>query len=142
MRLELDAEASVDAACELYGVEPLEHLDSFHRCRPVAVLEIVDGRLAEVLGVDAPLLAVRLDAAGGSGPSGSARVVIGNGPEEVDQVLGPGGHGMPDERLAPAGDLPGELVPVGEGVAVLCEPCVTLLGGLLELLLSFVELAE
>ena len=139
MRLELDAEASVDAAFELEGVEAVEHLGGFHGRRPGAVLDAVDGRLVEVLGDDAPLLAVGLDAAGDSGPSGSARFVVRDRSEEVDEVLGLRGDGLHAEGFPPAGDLAGELVAVGEGVAVLCEPCVTLLGGLLELLLSFVE---
>jgi len=35
-----------------------------------------------------------LDAAGSSGPLGSAGVVVGNGAEEVEQVLGLGGDGL------------------------------------------------
>lgn len=57
-------------------------------------------------------------------------------------MLGLGSHALRAACLASTRDLPGELVAVGEGVAVLFEPGVLLLGGLFQLLLSFVQLED
>jgi hypothetical protein len=50
-------------------VDSLERLDRFHGCVPFLVLGAVDGWAADVFRLDAPMLAVGLDAACEPGPA-------------------------------------------------------------------------
>jgi hypothetical protein len=54
---------------QLRPVDSLDHLDCLHGCVPFVVLSAVDGRMADVFRLDAPMLAVGLDAACEPGPA-------------------------------------------------------------------------
>jgi hypothetical protein len=97
---------------------------------PVAALHAIQRALLQVVGPDIPLFAVGLDARGELNPLVASPRVVGEGAEEVDEVVGLFGGRSDPERGAPGVDLAAEILPVGEGVGVLFEPRITaLLGG-------------
>lgn len=65
-------------------VDSLDHLDRLHGCGPLLVLGAVDGRMADVFRLDAPLLAIRLDATCEPGPALPVNAVLRYGPNEFD----------------------------------------------------------
>ena len=107
------------------------------------MLDAVEGCTVELVGVQAPFLAVGLDAGGSCCPeAASADLGCGDGSEESDEVLGLGLDGIPTE-LAPAiGDSGGELVAVGEEVGVVVEPVEAVLLSGFELLDVLIQLPE
>jgi hypothetical protein len=119
---QLDAQTTLEPMIQVRLVDSLDHLDRLHGCGPFAVLSAVDGRLADVFRLDAPMLAVRLYATGEPGPALPASVVLRYGPDELDKVVWLGGDGMGGEHSAPVGHLGGEVVAVDVGVGVLVEP--------------------
>jgi hypothetical protein len=123
-------------------IESLDHLDRLHGCVPFSVLSAIDGGMADVFGLDAPLLAVGLDAACELGPALPASAVIWYGSNELDQVVWLGGDGIGGERSAPVGDLGSELVAVDKGVSVLLEPDGATIRHRFEFALSFVKSLE
>ena len=58
----LDAQTTLEPMIQVRPVDSLDHLDRLHGCVPFSVLSAVDGRMADVFRVDAPVLAVGLDA--------------------------------------------------------------------------------
>ena len=123
-------------------VDSLDHLDCLHGCVPFVVLGAVDGRMADVFRLDAPMLAVGLYATGEPGPPLAASPVVGYGTDELDEVVGLGGDGSGGECGAPVGHLGGELVAVDEGVGVLLEPGGASIRHRFEFVLAFVETLE
>jgi hypothetical protein len=119
---QLDAQTALDPTIQVRLVDSLDHLDGLHGCVPFSVLSAVDGRMADVVRVDAPMLSVGLDATGKPGPALPASAVLRHGPDELDKVVRLSGDGVGGERGAPVGHLGGELVAVGQGVGMLLEP--------------------
>lgn len=100
---------------------------------PLLRLHPVDRSVLEMIRVDAPFLAVGLDADGFGGPPFGPVAIVGADADELDEMRGFVFDGVDAELKATLLNLPGELLAVGQSVGVLIEPCLALLDGLGEL---------
>lgn len=81
---QLDTQTTLDPMIPVRLFDSLDNLDRFHGGVPFVVSAAVDWWMADVVRLDAPMLAVGLDATRQPGPALPASVVVRYGPDEVD----------------------------------------------------------
>src|SRR5687767_8153105 len=107
-------EASFYRSFELECVEPFDEFGGVDGRVPFPVLHRVDGRVPQLMGLNVPLLAVRLDPCRRGDPPVPALVVGRQRSEQVDEMGGLVNDGGDAESVAAVLDLFGEVVAVGE----------------------------